>query len=317
MILGILALSSIILAEDVAPFRVVNLLDDTRFQRGFTVWDPAPGKHIARGTLPPSKAEDEPVWGLAQWHSRFSLAGAEAERLPSGALRFFDGAKAVTFGPPDSPEADLILALDARTEYQNRVREPDEAWPHLLAERELLHHPSLAELQAVRFRLSYRLLKSETAKPPGFDPRLHAAQFLFYITVQNRNRQSSGFGDYLWFGLQPYDSRYRLPSAHAAADFSTPQKKGTGKFIFHPDMKRLTQESTHDGAWVCIDADLMPFIREAVEMAWKRGYLSDSHDLTDYCLGGMNMGWEVTGPFDVAVQIKDLKLEAMVAVDSF
>jgi hypothetical protein len=45
--------------------------------------------------------------------------------------------------------------------------------------------------------------------------------------------------------------------------------------------------------------------------------LLDSQDLADYKIGGMNMGWEVTGPFDVAVQVKDLKLEATVAVDSF
>ena len=94
-----MVLSLLILAEDIVSSRAVILLDDTRFERGFTVWDPAPGKHVARGILKPDSAEGEPVWGLAQWHSRFSLEGTEAERLSSGAVRFFDGAKAVTFGP--------------------------------------------------------------------------------------------------------------------------------------------------------------------------------------------------------------------------
>jgi hypothetical protein len=35
------------------------------------------------------------------------------------------------------------------------------------------------------------------AKLPG-----QAAQFLAYLTVQNLNRQSPGYGDYLWFGVQ-------------------------------------------------------------------------------------------------------------------
>ena len=243
------------------------------------------------------------------------LAGAEAEKLPSGAVRFFDGAKAVTFGPPGSPEADLILALDARAEYQNRVPEPGDAWPHLLVERKLLHHPAITELEAVRFRLNYRLLKAEIDELPGFDPRRNAAQFLFYVTIQNRNRESPGYGDYLWFGLRLYDSRHRIPPAYAAADFSTSKKKGTGKFIFHPDMNRVTQKSTHDGEWVEIDADLLPFMLEALKNAWERGYLGDSHDLNDYRLGGMNMGWEITGPIDTAVQVKGLNFEAVFAID--
>ncbi|MFC1715902.1 hypothetical protein ACFL6S_19690, partial [Candidatus Poribacteria bacterium] len=102
-----------------------------------------------------------------------------------------------------------------------------------------------------------------------------------------------------------------LPPAYAAADFSTAKKKGTGKFIFHPDMSRLTQQSAHDGTWVSVDADLLPFIKESLETAWERGYLKDSCDLTDYRLGGMNMGWEVAGPLDVAIQVKGFELKAV------
>jgi hypothetical protein len=291
--------------------RAIELLDDTRFERGFLVWDPAPGKHVGRGTLRPTDGLERPAWGLAQWHSRFSLAGAEAEPLASGAVRFFDGAKAVTFRLAEHGGADLVLALDARTEYEGRAPAKGATWPHLLVERDLLARPALSELEAVPLRLSCRLLKSETSKPPGWDGRRHVAQFVFYLTVQNHNRRSPGYGDYLWFGLLLYDTRHRIPPGYAALDRGTAQKQGTGKFIYQPAGTRYTEKSLHDGDWTTIDTDLLPLIREGLDTAWQRGYLVDSRDPADYRLSGMNMGWEVTGPFDVAVAVKDQRLEAL------
>ena len=307
---ALLALGCAAGGEASAARAPLALLDDTCFRRGLIVWSPAPGKKVRQGALRPVEGAGEPVWGLAQWHSRFSLAGARPERLPAGAVRFADRAKALVFGPRGSPEADLTLALDARVEYDHRAPERGAAWPHLLVERTLLHHPAVPAMQALRFRIAYRLLRSTTPKLDGLEPRRHAAQFLLYLTVQNRNRQSPGFGDFLWFGLKLYDSRHRLPPAYAARDFSTPQKKGTGKFIFQPALSRLTRQSAHDGHWVRLDADLLPLVREALELAWTRGYLQASRSPADYRLGAMNMGWEVTGPLDVAVQVRGLALEA-------
>ena len=88
--------------------RVVRLLDDTRFERGFTVWSPAPGRHVREGEIQQNESTEKPVWGLAQWHSRFTLAEAKRESLPGDRVRFFDGAKAVTFFPPGA-EADISL----------------------------------------------------------------------------------------------------------------------------------------------------------------------------------------------------------------
>jgi hypothetical protein len=61
---------------------------------------------------------------------------------------------------------------------------------------------------------------------------------------------------------------------------------------------------------VTIDRDLLPLVQEGLVTAWQRGYLQDSHEKSDYCLGGMNTGWEVTGPLDVEMQVAGLRLEA-------
>jgi hypothetical protein len=286
------------------------LLDDTRFERGFTVWSPKPGRHTREGQIQPSDSTKMPLWGLAQWHSRFTLAEAERERLPSGQTRFFDGAKGVTFFPPGE-EADMALTLAGNVEYEGKAPQPGDPWPHLLAERKLLRQPCIADLAAVPMTVRYRLVQADIHRPSGFDLRRHTAQFVFYLTVQNRNRKSAGYGDYFWFGVPMYDTRYRQPRAHKAVDKGSDRKPATGKFIFNPGGEQYTSQSAHDGEWVTIEKDLLPLIHEGLSTAWARGYLQDSQQIADYRLTSMNTGWEVTGPIDVEMQVAGLQLEAV------
>jgi len=295
--------------------RVVPLLDDTRFERGFNVWSPQPGRHVKEGGIRPSDSTAEPLWGLAQWHSRFTLAEAEREHLPGGPVRFSDRAKTVTFFPQGGA-ADISFALTGGIEYDGRAPQPGDPWPHLLAERKLVVHPAVTELEALPVAVRYRLVRADVHRPDGFDPRRHTAQFVFYVTVQNRNRQSAGFGDYFWFGVPMYDARYRLPRAHKAVDKGSDRKPATGKFIFNPGGERYTTRSAHDGDWVAIEKDLLPLIREGLETAWRMGYLQDSREMADYRLMAMNTGWEVTGPLDVEMQVAGLRLEAVLRADA-
>jgi hypothetical protein len=150
-----------------------------------------------------------------------------------------------------------------------------------------------------------RLTRSRNLHQGDYSPDTHAAQFQIFFTVQNRNRRSPGFGDLVWFGVPIYDNRDRFPKAFKARDFG-----GTAKFIFTPDGKTFTSQSAHDGAWVVIDKDLLPLMRDALATAWKRGFLKGSSDLSDYSIGGMNMGWELPGTFDVEMDIRRLSLRA-------
>ena len=121
---------------------------------------------------------------------------------------------------------------------------------------------------------------------------------------QNLNRQSPGYGRYLWFGIPIYDDRSRVPAAFKAQDFG-----GTSMFIFTPAGDVYTSQSAHDREWVTIDKDLLPLIREGLETAWKRGFLKESQSWADYRIAGMNLGWELPGTFDVELQIRNLSLK--------
>ena len=136
------------------PVATTLLLTDTRFEHGFTVWSPKPGSHVKQGTIRPDQSDSKPVWGLAQWHSRFTLAGVEPERMPGGAVRFSDGAKSVTFFPEGS-EADIALGLQGILEYEGKSPKRGDPWPHLLAERNW--RPNLPSPNSRLCRSSYSI----------------------------------------------------------------------------------------------------------------------------------------------------------------
>jgi hypothetical protein len=275
------------------------------------VWLPTPGVHAFAGTIKPQGAAGEPVWGAAQWYSHFNLANAPHQVLVSGSSRFFDGAKAVTFGSPASQDTDIILAVNGHKEYGEHAPEKGDAWVHLLMEQELASHPILPALHAVPFRIEYRLLKSQAFHVAGWDGQRHTAQFQLFITIQNGNSDSKGKGDYLWFGVPMYDARSDLPKPFKAPDITSAKKAGTGKYIFNPGGAQFATKPAKDGEWVSIDRDLLPLMRDSLEAAWSAGFLKDSRRPDDYQLTGMNMGWEVTGPLDVAMQVRGLSLAAV------
>jgi len=290
---------------------LIPLIDDVAFDRGLRVWSPIAGRKTATGALASSAGPPDPVWGLAQWHSRFDLGGAHAVDR-DGWHRFFDGAKSVAFATGDRAPT-LSLGVDADTEYQGRVPEQGDPWPHLLVERDLVSTPSLSELIAVPFAVQLKLARAEAMHRDGWNPRRHTAQFVCYLVVRNANRESAGFGDYYWFGMVLYDTRSPAPEEQSMIDRGTARKSGTEKFIHQMPYSALATESVHSGKWVHVQGDFLPHIRKGLEAAWSAGLLEKSREWSDYRLEAMNMGWEVTGPLNVTMEICGLSLHAEVS----
>jgi hypothetical protein len=254
---------------------------------------------VRAGELKPPRSTAAPVWGLCQWSSRFPLDASFA-RTSAGALVCSNDAKGVVVRPR---RGELTLAVNSAVEYGPQARAAADPWVHLLAEQDFAAPAGLGDLRAARLHVEARLLRATNRHRGDYSPDRHAAQFQIFFIVQNRNRASPGFGDYLWFGVPLYDSRHRFPEEFKARDFG-----GTGRFIFTPGGRAFTDRSTHDGRWVTIEKDLLPLLREALETAWARGFLPASRAIGDYALTGMNLGWEVPGTFEVALQIRRLSL---------
>lgn len=277
-----------------------ELIQDRQFHRGFILWEPKPGQHVRYGELKYTRSDAKPLWGLCQWSSRLPLDPALAKSSAS-ALVCSNLAKAVALR---SRRGELTLAVNSAVEYGPRARTAADPWVHLLAEQEFAAPACLGDICNARLRVEARLLHATNLHRGDYSPDRHAAQFQIFFIVQNRNRQSPGFRDYLWFGVPLYDDRHRFPQEFKARDFG-----GTAKFIFTAGGKTFAERSTHDGQWVTVDKDLLPFLREALATAWARGFLAGSREIGDYCLTGMNLGWEVPGTFDVAMEIRRLSLQ--------
>ena len=282
----------------------VQLFYDNHFENGFIVLKPVHKKRIKGGVISPSMKKNRPVWELAQWGSRFDLSNVNADNTSSSAIQFHDGAKRVIFENFKQKNPSLIFEVDARKEYQGKLRKLGEHWPHLLTQQHLKHHPKVTDLDKLWFQIEFQLLKSKAFKQTGWTKNLHTAQFLAFLTVQNRNKESAGFGDFLWFGIPMYDARYRFPRTHKALD------KGTGKFIYTLGDKQFTDQSAHDGNWVTIRQDLLPLIRNGLNSAWENGFVKGSRKISDYEIRAFNIGWEITGTYHVAMKFRNLSLEA-------
>jgi hypothetical protein len=291
---GLVGVSRGVLGEE-----AVELLQDPHWEQGFKLHDPEPGQHVVIGHLPP--AAPDPIWGLSQWSSAFPLTSDHVIDVPGG-YGAANLARAVVAKPE---EGYLYLKVNAHREYGGRARRHGEPWPHLLAEQRLAPSPTLDQIRSIPFRLQARLAKCEKFETSEYTPSLHAAQYQLFITAQNLNQSSPGYGDYYWFGIQIFDDREDIPRPMTHVD------TGTGKLIYAPGGDAYASDSTHSGDWVTFEGDLLPEMLDGLQRAWERDLLADSQDLSDYRIGGMNIGWEVPGIFDVAVELRDFDSRAV------
>ncbi len=284
-----------------------ELLRDPRFQQGFILLEPKPGKRVPYGELATVKSGDKPAWDLAQWSSKFPLDDSAAPPQPMDLIVWGNKAKSVTIGKPGSAEGDVSLRVIADTEYGTKARASiEEPWVHLLLQQEFDHAPKLSELESLRFHAEARLLRSTLVRTNDHNPALHAAQYLIYFSVGNRNRQSPGYGQGYWFGIPVYDNRTRVIPSYEAKDFG-----GTSLFIFTLSSDTFSKESTHDGTWVTFEKDLLPLMRQGLEHGWARGFMPGSRSFSDYQPTSIYIGWEVPGVFDVEVQLRNLSVQCL------
>ena len=117
-------------------------------------------------------------------------------------------------------------------------------------------------LAALPFRLTARVAKCEKRNTEDYDPGVHAAQYQWFVTVQNLREGSPGYGDYYWFGIQLFDDRNPVPPAGCHVDL------GTSKLIYAPGGDTYASESTHGGGPVTFEGDLLPEVLVGLERAW-------------------------------------------------
>ncbi|OGV62925.1 MAG: hypothetical protein A2283_01745 [Lentisphaerae bacterium RIFOXYA12_FULL_48_11] len=303
----------------------LELIGDPHGERGVAVLNlNEPEKTAA--VLRLRESTDVPVWTLAEWDSKETIAGVESEVLSSGAKRWKNRMKEFIMGA-DTTDADFVLMVDSIQEYGDTYRKGGQTpWPHLLLGQKICSPgghcesgaPSLADIDSILFSINVRMRHALNvhAAERGYSPKIHAAHVMMYLTVQNLNRKrAKGYGDYYWFGITFYDDRHEVPSVYAMPDSggdpSKGEKKGTGKFIYNVGLAPFSDTGLVPGCdWRPLSGDIYPIIIEGLNAAWKKNFLTDSKSLSDYKIGGVNIGWEVPGLSQVSFQFRNLSVRA-------
>lgn len=275
-----------------------QIIGDSRFTEGFRLMNVVPIPNVAtRGHLFSGDAASP--WRLCEWNTAWPIDPEDALKGRGWQLCRNE---AKTVGVASSTEAggDLLLQVSTLPEYNHTLRTAETPWVHLLVEQKLPKPAPLLGLESARLCGRVRLLH---CREPDVlqDPGRHAAQFFLYFTISNHNKTSLGFSDYYWLGIPFFDSRAESIPDYRAKDFG-----GTNKYIYTPGTGTWGLGTLRDLGWMAFDVELKPGLLAGLNAAWNAGYLPASHHMEDYAMTAVNMGWEMPGTFDAAMQVERL-----------
>lgn len=299
-----------------SEIREVQVFEDRYFTKGLHVKSQTDGIAQPIGKITFDDTSEEPSWSLGQWYCGYyykedkelydTFNILNAKRKDDGEKHtFIDASKKVSI---DTKTGGIYMRLEASKEY-TAPREVGQPWPHILFEYSTSDTFYLKDLKSLRFNMEYMVTKMENAfaNPQQVNQDLHTAQFVFYIVVKNTNPDSKDFNNYIWFGLNLYDARWEIIPAYASQDSG--KEVNTGAFIYQPISSIFCKYPTKIGEPQMIDYNLIPRIQDALNAAKQAGFLVNTV-WEDLSLSGGNFGVEVTGTYDIAVDITKLDLWA-------
>ena len=267
------------------------------------------------GTISGVNATDEVAWVFPQWGSKYDIYdyykrnffnGGNAFTYVSGGQKINGVEVPAKILTVDSTVGSIYMELNAQVEY-DRPRQDGESWPHTLlsqnfgSDSELIH---VSELEDLVMNMSYEITKFEDCMGSTADTNKHCAQLVWYITLQNRVPGHKDYGKYVWFGITLWDNRLSgaFFGGYAAEDAG--KEDATHAFIYQPASSLVHPNGKCPvvNEYRTVDFHLLDAAKTAFNTAKERGYLGDT-EWEDLYIGGMNFGFEVTGTYNVAVQI--------------
>lgn len=313
---------------DVGTAAYSDLIADHEFSKGFTVSVSKDGGEVQpdgsvklyhdealRMESVGADKSSVPEWTLAQWGSKYDFLDSYRLSYYEGgnALRIMSKGKTLNgeYVPAkvldvNGSDSSIYIELNAQTEY-DAPRRSGESWPHVLLSQDfsdrLVH---VASQKEIVMAMEFEITKFEDCMGASADRNLHCAQFVFYVTLQNRTKNSAGYGEYVWFGIGLWDNRNvgTVTSLFAAQDGG--KENNTGAFIYspssslyYPELGGVVPEAHTPVSMRC---NIVEAARAAFDLAKQRNFLSNTA-WEDLYVGGMNFGFEVTGTYNVGANI--------------
>ena len=292
----------------------IQVIRDNRFKTGVYVMRPGFDDGDPRATeryldyCGTAKKEDDRTWVLAQWGTRLNFGNC-TERLGDDGFYYYEDAVR-TFAV--NPETGAFkMDLNGSAIYGDTPRTPDEAWGHILVEQGFTHVQKLTNVKAIYATLDFELTRFEDrfADPSQCDPGVHAAQLLWYFTINNiltPEQQAEGnlgrHNDYIWFGVPLFDNRTPIQKESWQFD------KGTGQFIYGLGNDLYLPGPAEVGKRMRFTVDIAPYMRRALEIVQGEGGMKDVL-FENLAFTYFNFGWELPGTYDVGATIYEINVE--------
>lgn len=287
--------------------RPKEIIKDKEFACGIMVQGNQSSSPAPIDTLHPFHARSNDIyWMLPQWGSRNVLKNTSSI-TKKNAVVYKNDAKKISFYKRKNQHTEIEMEVLGSTEY-HRPRKADEEWIHLLLEQNFQPKTNLSETVKLIYKTRFKLVYCENKTGSGYNSDLHTAQFTQYLAIEDGNKKSTGYGDFLWFGLPFYDYRYPDVQLYAAKD--TGKTDATQKFIYTMASRDLFGENPTPKKWIIIDRDILPFVKKAYQTAKENGYLKNT-TFEDLTISSMNIGWEIPGTFDCGMLFRSPSLTAI------
>lgn len=293
----------------------VELLQDPTFSTGFNLLGISPvidGRTIQMKLDYNGEAveTEDNIWYMAQWWTPYNVVDANYS-FREGIHSYETASRTIEVNPED--EGYLHVKLNSSIEYLGETRIQGQPWTHLLIEQTFPASVKMSELESLILTLDVSVDKVVNLNGDAYDPGLHAAQLLWYLTLRNNVPEDSNSeevgsrGDFLWFGIPIYDNRSEFISDSAHIDQGAPGT--TNKLIYSIGSANYFNEPLKMGKTYNIQFDVLPYIREAFIYAVTNNALVNAQ-FENMEIGYMNFGWELPGSFDVESTIRNMSILA-------
>ena len=292
-----------------------DIIVDPYFKSGFFLQGPSPVTdqrvnfhYLGYGgnSILPSRK----VWIMSQWWTPFDFKDAIFHE-ENGVYEYSNESRRCLI---DIKEGSFHFELDSGKEYMKKYghgrTSPSDPWSHFLLEQDFHHPLKFRKTLALMARLNFSIEKVVNEDESHYDPKIHAAQFLWYVVVkecaEGEAEENSLSGRYIWIGIPIYDNRYAMSKTFdqgfQGATNALIYTLSSGEYL-PKDGLRIGEKQSYE---ICYD--LFPHIKKSVRYAVRNGiFKSEKNVYITY----MNIGWELPGSFQVASTIKSLRLEAI------
>ena len=277
----------------------ISLLSDEHFARGFHL----KGLNSIRDGHAPIKAfstaDEPPVWLLCQWNSKYNLIHGDFVRAQNE-YTISDKSKRLTVIGGEK----LKFSLNAGEEY-TAPRAPDEPWPHLLIEQEIVENNRVCEFENLVCHAFVRLEELKNFMREEETKEHHTTQFVWVVTLKDSNPNSPSYNRFMWVVLPILDSRYEFCPETMTQDMALPN----GEFLYCFPGEALLKQSIWTYDKVEVNLDIAPYIPHILSSAQYLGFMQGTK-LEDLVLSSMNMGFEITGTFHCSITVEQLSITA-------